>query len=302
MRLNRFFLIVAFFLLGISASAQGTVDLRIVEQGGAGSHLAIVSSHAQFPGYTLYRPLNLTVAKEKTTLPLVLFANGGCYNSSVPFEKFLNEIASFGYIVIAIGPYTPDTDYVPDEAMEQTSPQQLTKAIDIMEMCVKNPSSEFFNMVDIDKIAVMGQSCGGLQALAVSADPRITTTVCLNTGVLNDSGSSPSGMIVTKADLKSLHSPVLYLTGGAEDIAYPNAKDDFDRIANVFVAWGNCPVGHDGTYSDPFGGSFAQIVTQWLQWQLKGMKWERKIFTGEECICVYSGWNMVQKNIDKLTL
>jgi pimeloyl-ACP methyl ester carboxylesterase len=45
-------------------------------------------------------------------------------------------------------------------------------------------SSPFYKKIDVSKVAVMGQSCGGLQAIAVSPDPRVTTSVIMNSGVL----------------------------------------------------------------------------------------------------------------------
>ena len=58
------------------------------------------------PGYTLYLPQRLTPAVGK--LPIIAFANGVCRNTSIEFAAFLAEVASHGYLVIAIG-----TDDVP---------------------------------------------------------------------------------------------------------------------------------------------------------------------------------------------
>ncbi len=38
-------------------------------------------------------------------------------------------------------------------------------------------ASPFFGRVAVDKVAVMGLSCGGLQAVKASVDPRVVTTV-----------------------------------------------------------------------------------------------------------------------------
>ena len=48
------------------------------------------------------------------------------------------------------------------------------------------PGSPFHGKVVIDKVAVMGHSCGGLQAVKASVDPRITTALVLNSGMLAD--------------------------------------------------------------------------------------------------------------------
>jgi len=285
------------FFLSFVCKSQGIIDFKIIDNGGAGTYKAIAAQDANFPEYTIYRPENLKYAASNTTLPLIIFGNGGCINTSVPFEKFLNEIVSFGYIVVAIGPlrHTID-DFMNDSiARMSTSPGKMTEAIDRMEKCCKDSTSEYYSIIDLNNIAVMGQSCGGLQALAVSADPRVATTVCLNSGVfIHDEGQLNT--VVDKEVLETLHSPVLYMIGGPSDVAYSIALDDYSRINNVFVSMANYDVGHGGTYLEKFGGSFSLIAMQWFEWQLKNKEWAGKIFTGENCTCEYQGWSIIQKN------
>jgi dienelactone hydrolase len=287
--------------LSFVCKGQGIIDFKIIDDGGAGTYKAIAIHDANFPEYTIYRPENLKFAASNTTLPLIIFGNGGCINTSVPFEKFLNEIASFGYIVIAIGPlrHTVD-DFINDTiARMYTFPGKMTEAIDRMEKCCKDSTSEYYSIIDLNNIAVMGQSCGGLQALAVSIDPRVTTTVCLNSGVIIPN-EGQLNRVVDKEVLETLHSPVLYLIGGPSDIAYKNAVDDYSHINNVFVSIANYNVGHSGTYKEKFGGSFTPIAIQWFEWQLKGKVWAGKIFIGEDCACEFPGWSLVSKNFSML--
>ena len=292
--------IFVFFLLCI-CKGQSIIDFKTIDNGGAGTYKAIAIHDASFPEYTIYRPANLQFAAYNTTLPLVIFGNGGCMNTSVPFEKFLNEIASFGYIIVAIGPLQHSVDDIMNDSIARmyTSPAKMIEAIDRMEKCCNDPTSEYYSIIDLNNIAVMGQSCGGLQALAVSGDPRIATTVCLNSGVFMPDGGQPNN-VVDKDVLKTFHSPVLYVTGGPSDIAYNYALDDYSQISNVFVSMANYDVGHDGTFSEKFGGSFSLIVMQWLEWQLKNKEWTGKIFTGENCTCEYPGWSIILKNSNLL--
>ncbi len=76
----------------------------------------------------------------------------------------------------------------------------------------------------------MGMSCGGLQAIEISLDPRISTTVVCNSGVLPDPSPLPGMPALKKDVLQKLHAPVLYIMGGPSDIAYNNAMDDFSRV------------------------------------------------------------------------
>ena len=299
-------LVTVLFLLVICPGyGQNILEYKVIDNGGAGTHKAIAARDLLFPDFTVYRPKDLDFAVTKTTLPLIVFGNGGCLNTSLPFERYLNEIASFGYVVVAIGPFRDSLDAVNDSlAFKYTYPGKMLEAIDRMAAAANDPACEYYLKVDMDHIAVMGQSCGGLQALAVSGDPRVTTTVCLNSGVI-DPDSNRDGrikdLVVGKEVLETLHSPVLYLIGGPSDIAYENALDDFSRIGHVFVSMANFDVGHGGTYREKFGGSFSTITLQWLEWLLKGHEWAGGIFLGEDCICTFPGWTVESKNYEKLS-
>ena len=105
------------------------------------------------------------------------------------FSEFLTQIASHGYLAIAVGP----KNVPPGPAADPTIDDQLL--LDAINWAIKQngeSSSTFYNKLDTTKIAVMGQSCGGLQALAVSHDPRITTTVVWNSGALPAGSTSPA--------------------------------------------------------------------------------------------------------------
>ena len=85
-----------------------------------------------------------------------------------------------------------------------------------------------------------------------------------------------------KEKLKEIHTPVIYILGGKEDIAYGNGMDDFHRIDHVPACAANLPVGHGGTYREPHGGEFTVVALAWLQWQLKGDANAAKMFIGTE--------------------
>ena len=63
---------------------------------------------------------------------------------------------------------------------------------------------------------------------------------------------------------------MLYVLGGADDIAQPNGLDDFQRITHVpvFVA-DRKSAGHFGVFIEP-NGRGTEIEIDWLRWQLDG--------------------------------
>ena len=72
--------------------------------------------------------------------------------------------------------------------------------------------------------------------------------------------------------------------------------DTFFAEDDVFVAAATYPAGAEGTFADPYGGSYAMLTLQWLEWTLKDKAWCRTVFTGEECICYFKGWGVQQRN------
>ncbi|MBQ2098736.1 MAG: hypothetical protein II480_11200 [Bacteroidales bacterium] len=44
----------------------------------------------------------------------------------------------------------------------------------------------------------------------------------------------------------------------------------------------NYPVGHGGTYAQPFGGEFSVVALAWLDWQLKGDAKAAEMFKGDK--------------------
>ena len=169
----------------------------------------------------------------------------------------------------------------------------------------KKAGSIYHDRLDTDAIAVMGASCGALQALEASLDSRIKTVVFLNSGIMRT--GIPEGEEVQKIMdflnlpgpdfLKKLRTPVVYLIGGPTDIAFENAETDFKEIENVFIFKGNLDVGHGGTFFEPHGGKFAEASTQWLLWQLKGDKKASEMFLGDDCgLCIDPEWKVERKN------
>ena len=99
--------------------------------------------------------------------------------------------------------------------------------------------------------------------------------------------------------LKNFHGPVIYIVGGEPDVAYPNALMDYKRIDNVPVALANLVNGgHMGTFAEKFGGSFARMAIDWLDWQFKEKNGNSKLFL-EKDLSSYPGWTMDSKNFNQ---
>lgn len=290
--------LLTFVFIGVlnPISAQNDVPAsRKIEDGGTGPYKALMTTENSLPTHTVFRPEDLGAFGNKNKLPIIAWGNGACANSPWEHVNFLSEVASHGFLVIAIGPMPKEGE----KGSGRSASSQLTDAINWAIAQNNDKSSRFYNKIDITKIAVSGMSCGGLQTLETAPDPRVTTAVVCNSGILPSPGSGMPGMpALTKDHLAKLHTPTLYILGGKKDIAYGNGMDDFNRINHVPVFVANMEVGHGGTYSQPHGGEFARVATAWYKWQLKGDKEAGKLFAGQPCgLSNDPNWTVDKKNM-----
>ncbi|ROO88787.1 hypothetical protein EDD29_6469 [Actinocorallia herbida] len=245
--------------------------------GGSGPYPADYETTLRLPGHTVYRPASLPTGVK---LPIVAWGNGACRADGTWFENILKEFASHGFLVIANG--RPG-------GFGQTDADMLIDAIDWAVAENTRLGSRYRGKIDTTKVAVMGQSCGGLEAYEASADPRVTTTGIFNSGMLDDADN---------VRLTRLHGPIVYLVGGPDDIAYPNALDDWARLpAGLPAFMGNLDVGHMATYAEPNGGEFGRVGSAWLKWRLKGDAAAKSLFVGPNCGLCGTAWDVRQKNL-----
>jgi dienelactone hydrolase len=265
---------------GVQAGPAESVEVTI-EDGGTGPYSAIATQDDTLGGMTIYRPRDLSRFGDTQKLPVLLWGNGACANTTEEHKNFLSEIASHGYVVLAIG-LLDQIEKRDETSRHRTEASQLLAALDWIIAENTRVDSLFIGKVDTAKVAAIGMSCGGLQAIEISPDLRICTTVVCNSGVLPNPSPLPGMPALKKDILTKLHGPVLYIMGGPSDIAYNNAMDDFSRINHVPIVMTNLDVGHAGTYRRPHGGEFTPVALAWLDWQLKGATEKSTFFLGED--------------------
>lgn len=279
-----------------NATAQTPLKSRIVEEGGTGPYKAVMTEVENLPEHTVFVPQDLSAFNAANPLPVLVWGNGACTNSPWEHYKFLNEIASHGYLVLATG-FIPMDEQPYRGPMSKT--EQQIESIDWVYTQNANPQSPYYQKIDVKHLCVAGMSCGGLQTLFNCADSRISLLMICNSGLfkMENAGRAVGGMpMPPKEKLKEIHTPIIYILGGKEDIAYENGMDDFHRISHVPAIAVNYPVGHGGTYRQPHGGEFTIPALAWLDWQLKGNTEAAKMFEGNDCgLLKRQGWTL-EKN------
>jgi hypothetical protein len=293
---------------------RGTTTSRAVEPSGPPVPLGpyadvTIESAAGLPTHTVYRPTKLAAFPGQDTLPIVVWGNGACRLDGLMYKGFLTKIASHGFLVVVAGPKDAPPPPPPAVVPPGGTPppvvglggkaEHLIQAIDWAFTENRREGSPLRGKIDTGHVAMMGQSCGGLMAIEAAHDPRITTLVIWNSGVLNNTAGTQSLSNATKETLKTFHTNTAYFNGGPTDVAFENSNDDVSRINQVPVFYGVMKDGgHMATYAHVNGGKFAEVGANWLMWRLKGNKKAGAMFEGATCgLCTDPNWTVQKKQM-----
>lgn len=279
---------------------------RLPDTPGDGPYPAIMEEYPSLPDHVVYRPADLSPFAGGG-LPVLAWGNGGCADDGTAHRFHLAQIASYGYVVVAAGPWRSGPNATHPQ-VERGAPEggglppPATTAADViagLDWALEqngDPQSPLHDRVDTDALAVAGHSCGGLQAIELAADPRIDTVLIHNSGIFNNEESPIPGIAMSKDMLNAFHQPVLYVLGGPSDIAHANGTDDYARVDHVPIMLADLPVGHGGTFGQPMGGAVAHVAVDWLEWQLRGDMAAARTFLGENCrLCTGTDWSLERK-------
>lgn len=288
-------------------------SLMLLSARAAGPYPAM---HETAPGlldHVIYRPADLSAFGPNHRLLVVGWVNGGCVRGST-YVSFLEELASHGYLIVAPG---NDVAAAPRAAPPaaarkptlterihrikppETTTAQLMAGVDWLLAQGQRDGSPYAGKIDSGALAMMGHSCGGMQALEASVDPRVKTTVVLASGYWRLGGDLP-GIALNRATLQRLHGPVLYLYGGSSDIVQVDAEADFFEIDQVPIVKAYRDAGHALSLREPRGGDYGKVVIDWLGWQLRGDRDAAATFVGKDCrLCTNPAWDVEKKHIDK---
>jgi dienelactone hydrolase len=194
------------------ASAVALAAPHAGTTGGSGPYTSYYFEDATLPNHTIYQPKDPSGLK----LPVIAWANGACANNGTNFAGLLGEVASHGAFLIAVGSIAgvPESeDQATGNVLSDVHPERQKAAIDwVMKFAGKGN----YTHVDKTRIAVWGQSCGGIETYDNAFDKRVGSIGIFNSGQLNETNSIAFAGKVKK--------PIFFFLGGPDDVAYPNVS------------------------------------------------------------------------------
>jgi len=207
----------------------------------------------------------------------------------------LTTVASHGFLVIG-------TAAIEGAERRQANVDDLRTAIDWADKEAKRDGSPLKGKIAVDKVAVMGSSCGGFLSINLAADPRVKTIGVFNAGVTKIDPKAPPPFPIPDFDaLPKIHGPVLLVNGADRDFMLAPSKAAYDALNKVPAFYGSRHnAGHSATFFHPGGGEFANVASSWALWQLKGDKKAGAMFAGKDCgLCKNTNWDTASKGFGK---
>lgn len=287
---------------------EGMIDRAIADKAkvdadpevrGSGPYPAMTERDIAFPNATIYRPADLAGMGTRK-LGVVIWGNGACNNDGASAYKYLAEVASHGYLIVAPGkPLTgplagqgaaaavPMTTTVPD----------LRAALDWALAENGRAGSPYYGRIDPRMVAASGHSCGAMQAIVVADDPRIRTLIVNSAGVQRAFPDRPL-MAMAEDRIKGVRQPAIFFFGGESDIVWKYGQASFDQVPGRPAVLVSREYGHGLTLGQSHGGEIARLGVAWLEWQLRGDKSAAAPFVGSDCgLCKDVAWTIRKKGL-----
>ena len=240
------------------------------------------------PWFNIYRPEDLNATGQP--LPIIVWANGGCYRSDFTWEQLFNRWAQGGFFVLAL------TESPTEGMMVQTNVNHHGQLIDwAFKQAEAGP---YAGKLDTKRVVAAGNSCGGITALGLTAkDMRVSAVFVL-------SGSSAIG----RADMNvigKIKVPVGYVVGGSQDIAGGNASSDYAALAAGIPAMivSRSSGDHRTVSTDMMIlDDVAEIALSWMDLSLYGTREAADLLKSPTVcsFCTAGDWKLMSKNLETL--
>jgi hypothetical protein len=188
----------------------------------------------------------------------------GCGGGSTPssYAELLRRIATHGFIVVA------EVSAIGDNGVP------LRESIDWIIAEHGRSGSPFFGVVETGKIALGGHSIGSVKSFLIADDPRLTTSVHVAGGSL-DNVRDPSAPTTGMGGKRLVH-PVAYVCSMRDTFGnVEKTQKDYDNTK--VPAWMTVMTGVDHVAAARSG---MPAIIAWLRWHLAGERERQSAFSG----------------------
>lgn len=212
---TKLFLAAAAMLAGLAPAAPVAAHEAAV---------VVAETDEALPGFTIYRPTGI----DDGPAPVVIWGNGACAMNHTPWMPIIERLAADGYVVIATGDAAGSwVSGQPGDERPRYTDEDLERAVDWAIAAGADEQSRYAGQLDADRIALAGNSCGGITSTALaSRDDRIASIFILSGGSIG-----PMASLEDKAAIMgTITAPLMYVVGGEEDFARAPASQDFSLI------------------------------------------------------------------------
>lgn len=221
--------------------------------------VATGSARDAYGGYTLYYPSDLGRGGFKH--PLLTWGNG-TFAAPAKYDDTLRHLASWGFVVIA------------SDSQQTGLGREILEGARYMVRENADPSSIFFDKLDITNIGALGhsQGAGGTLNATIDSNGLIVSALTIE---LPDSRWWTTPL----PDMARLTSPIFFINGGRDFIASePAARDWYDRTGGPAAQATLADADHN--YVQGAGNRLQGYITAWMMYTLEDDEVARSAFVG----------------------
>ncbi|MBN2037491.1 MAG: hypothetical protein JW768_12180 [Chitinispirillaceae bacterium] len=213
----------------------------------------------------IFRPAAAKYGQGGVKHPLIVWGNGSTNTVDI-WQGFLSRVATYGFVVVA-----------PEQT--QVTADHMNQAIDYVLRLANDPASKDYGKIDPTKIGSTGYSLGGMGAITVGSNARITSTF----------------FFASNGNVRNLKAPWAVI-GGDQDAIF-----NWDALSTAVTgstqpAFGAALAGID--HNRVAGSAKAQeAYIGWMRWRFMGDGAGRDMFVGSACkICTDAAFSGVVKS------
>ncbi len=202
--------------------------------------------YAQLSNIYIHSGVNIAPARTSGPFPVVVFSHGYIGSSPSLYTAFLEELASQGFIVVAIAhSYYASLVTFPDGRQIAADPEKYTQmktrlfnpedvkmwvddvqfVLDTLHEMNADPADQFYGILDMEHIGMFGHSFGGATAFQCMKDARLKAGISLD-----------GALFLEDTDLTHLTKPFLFILAQGSIDAFKTSDEELARQYGVDVA------------------------------------------------------------------